>query len=185
MRSSKRDHGLVTQEKQERSENLRAKVRKIVTTEQTRGRGNDSSKIFKKEYPAYSVTLRQQCNPDPSAQGLATVKNHKSRRKNLANFEYPQKTKVDKPLTRQGVDEEESLFIHRLKITGAVTPHNGHKMPNTDKGDGERLSVHQLQKHERDRQNVLRISSRYHSPRTKKNRDGKKRCQVPNDFTRN
>jgi hypothetical protein len=67
--------------------------KKILTTKQTRGRGNNSLKIFKKEYPACSVTLRQQCNPDPSAQGLTMVKNHKSRRKNLANFEYPQKNK--------------------------------------------------------------------------------------------
>ena len=77
-------------------------------------------------------------------------------------------------------------MIHCPTITGAVTPHKGHKMPNTDEGDGERLLVHRLRRHERGRQIVLQISMRYHSPRTKKNRDGKRRrCQVPNDFMRN
>jgi hypothetical protein len=42
-------------------------AKKILSTEQTRGWGNDSSKISEKEYPSYSVTLHQQCNPDPSA----------------------------------------------------------------------------------------------------------------------
>ena len=84
------------------------------------------------------------------------------------------------------MDEEESLFIHRLTITGVVTPHKGHKTPNTDEGDGERLSVYRLWRHKKDRQIVLRISMHYHSSWTKKNRDGKRRrCHVPNDFTRN
>ena len=84
------------------------------------------------------------------------------------------------------MEEEESLFIHCLTITGVVTLHKGHKMPNTDEGDGERLSVHRLWRYERGRQNVLQISSHNHSLWTKKNRDGKRRrCQVPNDFMRN
>jgi hypothetical protein len=57
----------------------------------------------------------------------------------LAKFECPQKTKVDEPLIRHGVDEEESLFIHGLIITGVVMPHKGHKTLNTDKGDCELL----------------------------------------------
>ena len=71
--------------------------------------------------------------------------------------------------------EEESLFIHCLTITGVVTLHKGHKMPNTDEGDGERLLVHRLRRHERGRQIVLWISTHYQSPWTKKNRDGKRR----------
>jgi hypothetical protein len=101
---------------------------------QTRGRGNDSSKISENEYPSCLVTLCQQCHPDLSARGLAVVKNHESRRKNLAKFEYPQITKVDQPLTRRGMNEEESLFIHCLTITGVVTPHKGHKTLDTDEG---------------------------------------------------
>ena len=104
----------------------------------------------------------------------------------MAEFEYPKKIEADEPVTRQGMDEEESLFIHCLTIIVAVTPHKGHKTPNTNEGGGERLSVRRLRRHERCRQNVLWISSRYHSPQTKKNRDGKRRrCQVSNDFMRN
>jgi len=56
---------------------------------------------------------------------------------------------------RQGVDEEEFLFIHYLTIIDAATPHKGCKMANTDEGDGERLSVYRLRRHERGIHNVL------------------------------
>jgi hypothetical protein len=40
------------------------------------------------------------------------------------------------------MDEVESLSIHYLTIIGAVTPHKGHKMPDTDEGDGKHPSIH-------------------------------------------
>ena len=49
----------------------------------------------------------------------------------MAKFEYPQTTRVCELLTRQGVNKEESPFIHHLTITDAATPHKGLKTPDT------------------------------------------------------
>ena len=117
---------------------------------------------------------------------MITEKNHSMTRKNLAKFEYPQTTRVCELLTRQGVNKEESPFIHRLTITDVAMPHKGHKTLDTTMGDGDASQSIGCGSTREARQNVLWTSSRYRSPWTKIDRDDKRRrCQVPNDFTRN
>ena len=91
--------------------------------------------------------------------GLGASHDHSARKKNLVKFEYPRTSKADEPLTRQGVDKEESLFIHCLMITDVAMPHKWQKMLDTAMGDGDASESTHYGSTREARQNVLRTSS--------------------------
>ena len=114
-------------------------------------KGHEATSQLGSDNLSYSVTSCQQHDPYPWAQGLTVIteKNHSMTRKNLAKFEYPQTTRVCELLTRQGVNKEESPFIHHLTITDAATPHKGLKTPNTATVDATPLSLSATKAQER------------------------------------
>ena len=77
----------------------------------------------------------------------------------MAKFEYPQTTRAGKPLTRWGMNKEESPFIHRLTITDVAMPHKWQKTLDTAMGDGDASESTHYGSTREARQNVLRTSS--------------------------